>query len=339
MRGFKAMKPFDRASWLAIVGLAAIGLLANLHFFVAFRRWDIKNYVNYVSLVGDPRYDTIVVTWWLQVVGYFLILLLAFTKYIKYASWAAPLILIQDWYLRIEAYNSWQMIGVLIPLSGLGATGYPSNFDEGLSVFYKLNLQTVVPIIVALLALRLGLKYHREVRLSLLFARDGKKDANRVKNEQDMKGLVEMSTPLGSNPPANFCSQCGVPNNSVNSNFCQNCGANFRGSKLASRKSLPRMKLSKNQLAIAVGAAGFLISLVVIGVLLFGQDGRSANRNNPAEPVVDSYQVGLNAGKGLKAQNTLLFPNRTALCGEAFQNYTAQNLDFDEFMRGCQDGF
>jgi hypothetical protein len=96
---------------------------------------------------------------------------------------------------------------------------------------------------------------------------------------------------------------------------------------------------STGTIIITVGVLGIFGVLAMIGFSTFGQGNGSSTPNEPQQPVVNSYDVGLNAGRSLRAQNTLLFPNRTALCGEVFQKYTSQNLDFNEFMRGCQDGF
>jgi hypothetical protein len=93
-------------------------------------------------------------------------------------------------------------------------------------------------------------------------------------------------------------------------------------------------------LAIAIPVTAIGVYFLATSGFSFQPGGASSNSTVVVPPPApNSYSIGFNAGKGLAAQNTSLYPNRTAMCGEAFKDYAGQSLDFDKFMSGCQSGF
>lgn len=146
--------------------------------------------------------------------------------------------------------------------------------------------------------------------------------------------------------PSKFCPECGTAIPRLSAKFCPQCGNGLGPSQQrssANQTNAPRA----NSNTVLVTVLAIVIPITAIGVYFlttsgfsFQPGGNSSNSNVVVpQPVADSYNIGFNAGKGLAAQSTSLFPNRTAMCGEAFKDYAGQSLDFDKFMSGCQSGF
>lgn len=149
-----------------------------------------------------------------------------------------------------------------------------------------------------------------------------------------------------SNPSSKFCPDCGTAIPRVSAKFCPECGLNLetRHRHTSPRADRPNRANSNTAvilvLAIALPITAF-VAFFLASTDFFSHPGSKSSDNNVVvpPPSANSYSIGFNAGKGLAAQNTSLYPNRTAMCGETFQNYAGQQLDFEKFMAGCQSGF
>jgi ribosomal protein S27AE len=145
---------------------------------------------------------------------------------------------------------------------------------------------------------------------------------------------------------AKFCPECGNTIPRLTAKFCPECGVGLVQSQenlTVSHSNSAKVKTNSGlviALAIAIPVTAIGVFFLATSGFSFQPGGNSSNTNVIVpQPAADSYNIGFNAGKGLAAQNTKLYPNRTAMCGEAFQDYAGQSLDFDKFMSGCQSGF
>ena len=88
--------------------------------------------------------------------------------------------------------------------------------------------------------------------------------------------------------------------------------------------------------------AGVLAALaVVIAIVAFGPKSSVQEEEIPAKTTQQkSFELGVQAGKALIAQNTALWPEVDILCANAFEDYAPfDNVDFDSFFSGCRSAW
>lgn len=83
-----------------------------------------------------------------------------------------------------------------------------------------------------------------------------------------------------------------------------------------------------------------LITLIAIALIISSQS-QPAGTQTPQKSVgQESYEFGVDVGRGLAAQNRSLFPDKDGQCASAFNYYVgSRNLEFDRFVVGCKAGW
>jgi RNA polymerase subunit RPABC4/transcription elongation factor Spt4 len=83
-----------------------------------------------------------------------------------------------------------------------------------------------------------------------------------------------------------------------------------------------------------------LLVLIFIAFIISGQS-QPAGTQTPQKSVgQESYEFGVEVGRGLAAQNRFLFPDKDGQCASAFNYYVgSRNLEFDRFIVGCKAGW
>jgi hypothetical protein len=162
-------------------------------FFASNAPWDPNTEFNYFTLTGDPTWDTSVVSWYLAMLGYGLVIVLTVSDHVKYAALATLLIIARDWIEKFQAFGYSQEISALIPLSGISSMLANGTLTSDPSGFYLMNFQTISAFAIAVLALWSGRKSTETLEITK-FKHTGQLFCGNCGTEVS---------------PSEFCPQCG----------------------------------------------------------------------------------------------------------------------------------
>lgn len=138
--------------------------------------------------------------------------------------------------------------------------------------------------------------------------------------------------------------------------LCRHCGTDQRDPRFSGpQNSLTALsKISESESASespnrvggissinSIMVAGVLaVLVVVIAIVAFGSKSSEQDEIPAKTTQQKSFELGVQAGKALIAQNRTLWPEVDLLCADAFDDYAPfDNVDFDSFFSGCKSAW